>query len=128
MIEIEVDTSSRNQMINITKEIRDNIPKGFSGLAYLYVPHTTAAITINEGADPSVKNDILDHLQKLAPSQAGYAHSEGNSDAHIKSSLVGNSVSLIVENKELLLGSWQAVFFCEFDGPRHRKVYLKLIG
>ena len=111
MIGIEVKTSSRNQMIDITGDVKNNIPDGFSGLAFLYVPHTTAAVTINEGADPSVKNDILNHLKELVPHQAGFTHVEGNSDAHIKSSLVGNTVSLIVDNGNLILGTWQAIFF-----------------
>ena len=128
MIELLVKTSTRNQMVDITGKVQNNIPDGSSGIVYVYVPHTTAAVTINEGADPSVKNDILNYLQELIPYNAGYTHLEGNSDAHIKSSLIGNSVCLPVENGELILGTWQAVFFCEFDGPRNRKVYLKIIG
>jgi len=127
MIELEVKTSSRNQMIDITGKIAENIPKGLSGLAVVYVPHTTAAVTVNEGADPSVKNDILNYLGELVPHSAGYTHNEGNSDSHIKSSLVGSSINLIIDNGKLILGTWQAIFFCEFDGPRTRKVYLKLI-
>jgi secondary thiamine-phosphate synthase enzyme len=128
MIEIKVKTSSRNQMLDITAEVSKHIPDGFSGLVLLYVPHTTAGITINEGADPSVKNDILNHLTELVPHSGRYTHMEGNSDAHIKSSLIGNSVTSIVQDGRLALGTWQAVFFCEFDGPRTRKVYLNLIG
>jgi len=127
MIEFQIKTSSRNQMVDISHEVRKNIPDGFSGLVYVYIPHTTAAVTINEGADPSVKSDILNCLQKLIPPNAGYAHMEGNSDSHIKSSLIGNSISVIVEKGDLILGTWQAIFFCEFDGPRNRKVFLKLI-
>ncbi len=126
MIEIIVKTASRNQMLDITREVSKNIPAGISGLAFLYVPHTTAAVTINEGADPSVKSDILNHLQEQIPQAASYNHIEGNSDAHIKSSLIGNSVSVIIENGQLILGTWQGIFFCEFDGPRTRKVYLKI--
>ena len=127
MIEIKIKTSSRNQMVNITGEISQSIPDGFSGMAVVYVPHTTAAVTINEGADPSVKNDILNYLSELVPPSAGYTHIEGNSDSHIKSSLIGNSVNVIIDKGKLALGTWQAVFFCEFDGPRNRKVYLKFI-
>lgn len=128
MIEIKVRTTSRNQMIDITSEVSKHIPDGFSGLALLYVPHTTAGVTINEGADPSVKNDILNHLAELIPHSGRYTHMEGNSDAHIKSSLIGNSVNIIVRDGGIVLGTWQAVFFCEFDGPRNRKVYLNLVG
>lgn len=128
MIEIKVKTSSRNQMLDITAEVSKHIPNGFSGLAFLYVPHTTAGVTINEGADPSVKNDILNHLTELVPHSGRYTHMEGNSDAHIKSSLIGNSVTSIIRDGRLVLGTWQAVFFCEFDGPRTRKVYLNLVG
>lgn len=127
MIEIGIKTSTRNQMVDITGEISKNIIKGFNGQAMVYVPHTTAGVTINEGADPSVKDDIINYLQELVPPNAGYSHAEGNSDSHIKSSLIGNTVNLIVENGRLLLGTWQAIFFCEFDGPRQRKVYLNLI-
>jgi secondary thiamine-phosphate synthase enzyme len=128
MIEFAVKTSSRIQMIDISGNIRENMPEKFSGLAFVYVPHTTAAVTINEGADPAVRNDILNQLKELVPHHTRYTHVEGNADSHIKSSLIGNSVSLIVENGDPVLGTWQAVFFCEFDGPRNRKVYLKLIG
>ncbi|OQX92952.1 MAG: hypothetical protein B6D58_00220 [candidate division Zixibacteria bacterium 4484_95] len=128
MIEIKIKTTSRNQMLDITSEVSKHIPDGFSGLAFLYVPHTTAGITINEGADPSVKNDILNHLAELIPYSGRYTHMEGNSDAHIKSSLIGNSINIIVRDGGIVLGTWQAVFFCEFDGPRNRKVYLNLVG
>jgi secondary thiamine-phosphate synthase enzyme len=114
-------------MIDITSEIAGRLPDDFSGIALVYVPHTTAGITINEGADPAVKNDIMNQLQKLAPHSAGYTHLEGNADAHIKSTIVGNTVSLISENGHLKLGTWQAVFFCEFDGPRTRNIYIELL-
>lgn len=127
MIEINVKTSSRNQMLNITSAITEKLPGGFSGLVVLYVPHTTAGLTINEGADPAVKNDILKYLGELVPLVGRYTHIEGNSDAHIKSSLIGNSVNVIAERGELVLGTWQAIFFCEFDGPRNRKIYLELV-
>ncbi|MCD6162079.1 MAG: YjbQ family protein [candidate division Zixibacteria bacterium] len=127
MIEISVKTNARNQMVDITGDVRGNIPDGFSGMVYIYVPHTTAAVTINEGADPSVKSDILDYLKELIPQNDGFKHMEGNSDSHIKSSLIGNSVSVIADKGNLILGTWQAIFFCDFDGPRNRKVYIKFI-
>ena len=114
-------------MVNITSEVSKNIPGTFGGLVNIYIPHTTAAVTINEGADPAVKNDILNYLGELVPESESFTHIEGNSDSHIKSSLIGNSISVIVENGKLILGTWQAIYFCEFDGPRSSKVYLKLI-
>jgi secondary thiamine-phosphate synthase enzyme len=96
------------------------------GVCLVYVPHTTAGITINEGADPAVCRDMVAKLNELVPRDAGYRHTEGNADSHIKASLVGSSVSVIVENGRLLLGTWQKIFFCEFDGPRSRKVYIKI--
>ena len=97
------------------------------GICYVYVSHTTAGITINEGADPDVVRDITATLEKIVPYDGNYRHSEGNSAAHIKASLVGSSNSVPIEKGELLLGRWQGIFFCEFDGPRSRKVILKLI-
>lgn len=126
MIELSVKTSSRSQMVNISSEVSKHIPDSYNGHAVVYVPHTTAAVTINEGADPSVQHDITNFLSELIPARAGFTHAEGNSDSHIKSSLVGNTVHLIIENGRLVLGTWQAIFFCEFDGPRNRKVYLSL--
>jgi secondary thiamine-phosphate synthase enzyme len=98
------------------------------GLCCVYCPHTTAGITIQENADPTVKSDLLQHLSRLIPKDAPFAHGEGNSDSHIKSSLVGASTTLIVENSKLLLGHWQAIYFCEFDGPRDRRVHVKIVG
>jgi len=97
------------------------------GVLVIFVPHTTAAVTINENADPDVKNDILSYLSRLIPADAGFRHMEGNSDAHIKSSLVSPSLSILVSGGKVVLGTWQSVFFCEFDGPRTRKLYLKYI-
>jgi secondary thiamine-phosphate synthase enzyme len=99
-----------------------------SGLAVVFVPHTTAAVTINENADPSVQYDILADLNRLIPFTGSYQHTEGNSAAHIKSSLVGPSETLLIENRRLALGTWQGVYFCEFDGPRTRKVWVKIIS
>jgi secondary thiamine-phosphate synthase enzyme len=129
--DFRVNTKSRNQMIDITNQIRSLVSQ--SGIAngdvIVYCPHTTAAITINENADPSVPHDILLSLEELLPHRRpGYRHSEGNSDSHCKSSLVGCSEQILLKDKSLHLGTWQAVFFCEFDGPRTRKVVLQIRG
>ena len=129
MIEIKVASKSRNEMIDITSDIQkivsdENLQKGH---VIAYVPHTTAGITINEGADPSVQRDIIETLKKLIPEHGDYHHMEGNSDAHIKASLIGSSITVLVENNKLLLGTWQHIFFYEGDGPRHRRVYVDLI-
>jgi len=123
-----VKTSARSEMVDITSLVGKEISKaGFQdGICMVYVPHTTAGITINEGADPAVCRDIIDKLNQLVPPNAGYRHMEGNADSHIKASLMGSSVSVIVDNGRLLLGTWQKIFFCDFDGPRSRKVYVKL--
>jgi len=116
-------------MIDITSKIQDIVlSSGIGqGLCMLYVPHTTAAITINESADPSVKDDILMIINSIIPWKAGYHHLEGNSPAHIKATLVGPSELIAVENDRLILGTWQGIFFCEFDGPRTRKVHVRLM-
>ena len=126
---ISVKTSSRTEMVDITSFVQKEISHtGIGdGVCLVYVPHTTAGITINEGADPAVCEDILAKLNDLVPARAGYRHAEGNADGHIKASLMGSSVSVIVEKGRLLLGTWQKIFLCEFDGPRSRKVYAKLI-
>lgn len=125
---IEVRSRSRNELIDITPQIQNAVRDSGvrTGHCLLYVPHTTAGITINEGTDPSVQKDILAFLSRMVPHPGSYAHLEGNADAHIKSSLVGVSVFAIIENGNLLLGTWQAIFFCEFDGPRHRRVLLQI--
>ncbi len=127
--EISVKTTARNQLVDITPQVKSAVKESKikSGLCVVYCPHTTAAITINENADPDVKSDILKHLEKLVPENANYSHSEGNSDAHIKSALIGNSRIVLIENNELVLGTWGAVFFAEFDGPRQRKVLVKML-
>ncbi len=124
-----VKTSSRTQLINITAEIRKAIrTAGFTdGICVAYVPHTTAGVIINEAADPSVARDIATSLDRMVPFQDNYTHGEGNSAAHIKSSLVGVSCQIPVVNGDLALGTWQGVFFCEFDGPRQRSVHLSLV-
>ena len=130
MEEIRIKTKTRIEFVDITSQIKQIVRnKGIDkGICYIYVPHTTAAITINENADPSVVKDIENALNKLVPLNAHYAHIEGNADAHIKSTLIGCSKTIFVHNGSLFLGTWQGVFFCEFDGPRNRKVYVKIIS
>lgn len=125
---ISIKTTSRTEFVNITSSVQKVVSESGikSGICYVYVPHTTAGVLINEGADPSVVKDILTALNKLVPHKAGYLHMEGNSDAHIKTSLIGTSQSIIIEDGKLLLGTWQAIFFCEFDGPRSREVLVKI--
>ncbi len=124
-----VRTKGREELVNITSEIRKAIENSgiVSGICVVYVPHTTAAITINEAADPDVVRDIISRLRAIIPIRGDYAHSEGNSDAHIKSALIGNSRILIVDNRKPLLGRWEGVFLCEFDGPRTRSVFVKVL-
>jgi len=126
---VEVKTHQREEFIDITSVIENLVRESGKnkGICFVYVPHTTAGITINENADPSVKRDILMAMDKLIPYVWEYQHSEGNSPAHIKASLVGNSISIIIEDGKLALGTWQGIFFCEFDGPRRRKVYIEII-
>jgi secondary thiamine-phosphate synthase enzyme len=126
---LTVKTKSRTEFVDITSKVQDIIQSSDiqEGLCFLYVPHTTAAVTINESADPSVKADILMVLDKIIPWEADYRHMEGNSPAHIKSTLVGASELIAIENKSLVLGTWQGIFFCEFDGPRTRKVHVRLL-
>lgn len=126
---INVKTRSRVEFIDITDEI-NRLIRGSNvrdGICCIYVPHTTAGIIINEGADPSVQRDIQKTFARLVPFEGDYAHTEGNSPAHIKSSITGVSQTIIIENGKLLLGTWQSIFFCEFDGPRHRRVMIKII-
>ncbi|SPD75524.1 conserved hypothetical protein [uncultured Desulfobacterium sp.] len=124
---ISVKTSSRVEMVDITPSVQKEVSRiGVTdGICVVYVPHTTAGITINEGADPAVCHDVISMLNKLVPENAGYRHMEGNSDSHIKTSIIGSSVTVIIEKGHIVLGTWQKIFFCEFDGPRSRKVYLK---
>jgi len=129
MWEINVSSKKRNEMIDITYDIQKLIDEEnlMEGHLLVYVPHTTAGITINEGADPSVQRDIIETLKKLVPENAGYMHMEGNSDAHIKASILGSSVNVLIKNKKLMLGTWQHIFFYEGDGPRNRKVYIDIV-
>jgi len=126
----EVPTSSRNQLVDVTTEIQKLVSgHGIGeGMAIVYVPHTAAAVTINENADPDVQHDLLRKLETLIPKhESYYQHGEGNSDSHVKTSLVGNSVIVLIENGRLLLGRWQGIYFCEFDGPRRREMHVKLV-
>ncbi len=129
MHEIQVKTKSRIELIDITHEINKIVQRSgiIHGACIIFVPHTTAAVTINENADPSVIHDILNELNKIIPLQDDYRHMEGNSAAHIKSILIGCSQMVLVEQGALKLGTWQSLFFCEFDGPRNREVWVKVI-
>jgi len=126
---IAIKTRSRNEFVDITREIARAVEKSGvrEGFCLVYVPHTTAGVTINEGADPDVVRDILRHLEELVPAGKKYLHTEGNSDAHVKSTLVGASQVIPVTGGKLALGTWQAVFFCEFDGPRSRQVLVGVL-
>ena len=127
--EISVKSRSRNEFINITQEVQNVVNKSGikDGVCHIFVPHTTAGITINEAADPDVVEDIQRQLDKIAPADGNYRHAEGNSDAHIKASITGSSQAVFIENGRLKLGTWQGIFFCEFDGPRNRKVWVKIM-
>jgi len=129
MNEITLRSESRCQLIDVTGHINGLIRQAEldDGVCLIFVPHTTAGLTVNENADPSVAADLQDILARLAPAGADYRHLEGNSDAHAKASLMGSSLSLIVGGGSLRLGTWQGVYFCEFDGPRRRKVWVKLL-
>jgi len=129
--QLSITTQSREQFLDITDRIAAVVAESDvqSGVVTLFVPHTTAGVTINENADPSVVGDVLKGLAQIAPHRTPYyRHREGNSDAHIKASLLGPSIQVIVEAGKLLLGAWQGIYFCEFDGPRSRKLYVKVTG
>ena len=131
MMILNVKTRAKTEFVDITTDVNRLLASSESlvnGMCFLYVPHTTAGVTINESADPSVKKDILKVLNDIVPWEAGYSHLEGNSPAHIKSTLVGASQWVAVENKRLVLGTWQGIFFCEFDGPRPRKVHVRVMA
>ena len=126
---LAIKSKKQIETIDITPEVR-RVINDFGvreGICTIFVPHTTAGITINEGADPDVMRDFIDKLDELIPLESGYHHAEGNSAAHIKTSIVGSSVHIMVDKGEPVLGTWQSVFFCEFDGPRERKVQVKVI-
>ncbi|HAS89646.1 MAG TPA: hypothetical protein DCS48_10135 [Desulfovibrio sp.] len=127
---LQIQTNSREEMIDITGSVRSMVrDNGWqSGALLLYCPHTTGAITVNEGADPDVVRDITVNMRKLVPYRGDYQHMEGNSDAHIKTSMFGPDQMLIIEGGDVMLGTWQRIFFCEFDGPRSRKLWAQFMG
>lgn len=130
MIEtLEISTRARTELLDITAHVQQLVRKSGvqQGICYLYVPHTTAALTINENADPSVQQDLLMEMNKVIPFQDKYAHAEGNSAAHIKASLFGNTLFVFIEANALVLGTWQGIYLCEFDGARRRKVFVKIV-
>ena len=126
---LTVNTRSQTELVDITAEVGRMVAKSGvrQGLCMVYVPHTTAGVTINESADPSVRADLLMVLNQMVPWKADYRHMEGNSPAHAKSTLVGTSQTVAIENGTLVLGTWQGIFFCEFDGPRQRSVHLRIM-
>ena len=128
VLKIEIRTSARSDMVDITSQVQNIVSESAisDGVCTIFVPHTTAGITINEGADPNVCTDILGKLNDLIPRDKGFLHVEGNSDSHVKASLTGSSVSVIVADGTLFLGTWQKIFFCEFDGPRPRNIFLTI--
>lgn len=129
LFQFEIRTSARTQMIDMTGEVSKIVSESGikDGLAVIHLPHTTAAVTINENADPDVQKDMTKFMDRLIPHENWFAHSEGNSDSHIKSSLFGCSQTVIIEKGRLVLGTWQGIYFCEFDGPRSRKVFVKVV-
>jgi secondary thiamine-phosphate synthase enzyme len=129
MERINLKTAKRIDLIDITDEVQNIVSKSKvkEGICFIFCPHTTAGLTINENADPAVRRDIINALNKLLPENAGYAHTEGNADSHIKSSLLGSSLTVFVEHGQLALGTWQGIYFCESDGPRSREIWVKVI-
>jgi secondary thiamine-phosphate synthase enzyme len=127
---LEIATSSRAQMVDVTGEVQRAVSESGvqEGFCHIYVPHTTAGIAINENADPSVAQDILAVLEKMAPRGGSYRHLEGNADSHVKTSIVGSSETVLIEGGRLVLGTWQGLFLCEFDGPRRRRLLVKVVG
>ena len=125
-----IQTTKTQQFINITSKVADEVKKSNirDGIAVIYVPHTTAGVTINENADPDVVRDMISMLDKTYPVLGEYLHLEGNSHAHIKASLMGSSCTVIIRDGKLMLGTWQGIYFCEFDGPRNREIYVKIIS
>jgi len=126
---LEVATSSRAQMVDVTREVQRAVSESGvqEGFCHIYLPHTTAGIAINENADPSVAQDILAVLEKIAPRGGSYRHLEGNADSHVKATIVGSSETVLIEGGRLVLGTWQGLFLCEFDGPRRRRLLVKVI-
>ena len=128
MEKFAINSSQQTQIIDITSQLQSIVSSSGieEGVCHVFIPHTTAGITINENADPDVKIDMLMEINKIVPFQDNYSHLEGNSAAHIKASLFGNCQAVLIENRRLQLGTWQGIFFCEFDGPRSRKVWINL--
>lgn len=129
LVTLSIQSSVREELVDITPRVEAAVREAglASGMAWVYSPHTTAGITIQENADPDVQRDLLAHLRQLVPRSASFRHSEGNSDAHIKCSMVGSSQAVPVDDGQLALGTWQAIYLCEFDGPRSRRVLIKLL-
>lgn len=127
---LQIETHSRVEFKDITSQIEQLIEKSGiqSGQCYVFVPHTTAAILINENYDPALRQDIADFLKKLAPPNLDYKHNDGNCDSHLKAALFGTAKTLLIEDRRLILGRWQGVYFCEFDGPRRRDLHVKLVS
>ncbi|MFH1202011.1 MAG: secondary thiamine-phosphate synthase enzyme YjbQ [Candidatus Omnitrophota bacterium] len=128
MDKITIKTNTRSELIDITDRMQTIVTKSRvkEGVCFVFCPHTTAGLTINENADPSVRSDIVNTLNKLVPENAGYSHSEGNADSHVKSSLLGSSLTIFVKDGQLALGTWQGIYFCESDGPRNRQIWVKI--
>ena len=126
---VEISTHARTELVDITDEIRKAIKKSGvkSGTCIIYIPHTTAAVTINENYDPSVCEDIVATLNRLVPHNTRYSHTEGNADAHIKAAIIGSTRTVFFEDGKILFGTWQGIFFCEFDGPRRRRILVKIL-
>ncbi len=129
MDKISIRTNKRVDLLDITSQVQSIVAKGKvkDGACFIFCPHTTAGLTINENADPSVRRDIINALNKLVPEGAGYSHSEGNADSHIKSSIFGSSLTVFIEGGQLAFGTWQGIYFCESDGPRSREIWVKVI-
>lgn len=130
MVQFEVTTANQAQFVNITRQVQDAVTQSgpAEGVCQVFVPHTTAGVTINENADPDVVRDMLAALERMVPWEAGYRHAEGNAAAHVKASLMGFCQTVLIEQGRLVLGTWQSIYFCEFDGPRRRKVFVRTDG
>lgn len=130
MEKINIKTTKRIDLIDITGQVQLAVARSKinAGVCFIFCPHTTAGLTINENADPSVRKDIINTLNKLVPENAGYSHAEGNADSHVKSSIFGSSLTVFIESGHLALGTWQGIYFCESDGPRSREVWVKIGG
>jgi len=129
MERVSIKTNSRTELIDVTDRVQSIVSKSKikNGVCLIFCPHTTAGLTINENADPSVRRDIVNVLNKLIPQNAGYTHSEGNADSHVKSSFFGQSLNVFVEGGQLCLGTWQGIYFSESDGPRSREIWIKIL-